>query len=100
MEIINEHNEAYNYAPELQPLFDAMVAGKTIKSITCMLGSMNKDKRADDFTIKEFYANTYFVAAQHNHDSTEKYDYVIVESQGEVNEHEVFYMNWVRDFEL
>lgn len=81
----------FNFESWLQPLFDAMQKGKTIKSITCMKGTMNKDHPELDFQIEEFIATNYWVAIGAN----AKINVDLVDTNKRS-----FYMNWVRSFEL
>jgi hypothetical protein len=102
MNIQNSDNNPFNYAENLKPLFDAMKAGKTIKSVTCMAGTSNRENPEKDFTIENFKAVDYWVAISHNHDSTEKHDYVNTDVQ-KIDDAENltdFYMNWVRSFQI
>lgn len=104
MNIENSSNQSLNYPPELKPLFDAMKAGKTIKSIVCMGGSMNKDKPEKDFTIENFKAIDYWVGLCSNYNGSEKFDFVDTDApETDINKsrtHKSFYMNWVRSFQL
>lgn len=103
MNIENSRNESYNFKPELQQLFDAMKAGQTIKSITCMGGSMNKDNPEKDFKIENFKATDYWVACGWSHDSgnVDLVDTDAVEDRPEKKgDFKSFYMNWVREFTL
>lgn len=103
MNIENLHNDSFNYPLELQPLFDAMKEGKTIKSIVCMGGSMNKDNPAKDFTIENFKAINYWVSIGSNN-GYERFDYVDTDAPetdpNKSRTHKSFYMNWVRSFQL
>lgn len=105
MNIENSHNEPFNYRPELKPLFDAMKDGKTIKSIVCMGGELNKDNPEKDFTIENFKALTYWVCMSSNHNGSEKFDLVDTDAPDtRFNDDGVrkrsFYMSWVKSFQL
>ncbi len=102
MEIFKKPNESFNFDQKLTPLFEAMKAGKTIKSITCYAGQVNKDNSAMDFTITDFIVEEYYVAAQSNHDSSKSFDWVITNKEVDIEKkkHGTFYMNWVKSFEL
>lgn len=90
-------NPPYNFDPHLQLLFNAMSAGKTINSITCMAGSVNKDDRSKDFEIKNFVMSNYYVGMQSNYEGTEYYDYVTGLASSSKDS---FYMNWIIKFEI
>jgi hypothetical protein len=93
MEILHPERET-NFKPELLPLFEAMKAGKTIKSVTCYLGKMNKNNRDKDLILENFIATEYDTALHHSDDGREKYDYV------ETNGKRGFYMHWVLSFKI
>jgi len=104
MNIENLFHQKLNYAPELKPLFDAMKEGKTIKSIVCMGGTMNKDNPEKDFTIENFKALDYWVGLCSNYDGSQLFDYVDTDApETDINKSRTrksFYMNWVKSFEL
>ncbi|MFA6513666.1 MAG: hypothetical protein WCT50_00035 [Patescibacteria group bacterium] len=101
MEIIRTNQEPFSFDPALRPLFDAMNAGKTIKSVTCFAGQVNKDDRTKDFTIKDFVAEDYYVAMQSSFDLSKTFDWVTTDQEGKTQEHRgTFYMSWVISFEL
>lgn len=81
----------FNFNPKMQPLFDAMVEGKTIKSIKCISGNINKEDPTKDFTIEKFVALEYTIGFSSGPDGY--HDYVETDKRS-------FYMNWVRSFEL
>ncbi len=103
MEIHKTNSEdQLNFDPWLQELFDAMKAGKTIKSVTCMAGEMNKEDRTQDFKLKNFHATDYWVrfthAGQFSNDLVETD--VPRPGQEEARPKASFYMSWVREFEI
>ncbi len=104
MNIENSRNEPLNYPPELKPLFDAMKDGKTIKSIVCMGGTMNKDNPEKDFTIENFKALDYWVGISSNLGG-KNFDLVDTDApdtrvdDGVVRKRS-FYMSWVKSFQL
>ncbi len=101
MEIINSRQKPYSFNPALKPLFEAMRAGKKIKSVTCFAGQVNKNNREKDFTIKDFFAEAYYVAMQSNHDLSKTFDWVTTDQERKTQEHRgTFYMSWVISFEL
>lgn len=91
------NKNSLNFAPNLQPLFDAMSRGQLIKSVTCMRGTSNKDDRTQDFTIQNFVVTDYEQSSQQNFDGSQHYDYVYCESNSPIHG---FYMNWVLSFTL
>lgn len=92
---IHGNKEKFNYDASLQPLFDAMAAGKTITSVVCMAGSQHKDDRDFDFEIKNFVAVDYWIAMSSQGDNN--FDYV----DGLPNNPRCsFYMNWVIKYEI
>lgn len=100
MNIHNTNNKGFNYTDYTRQLFDAMLEGKTIKSITCMAGLMNKNNPDKDFVLTNVKALDYTVglswSQQHGHN-----DYVDIEPQMVADRKmDGFYMNWVRSFEL
>jgi hypothetical protein len=94
MKIHKRWDTPYNFRPELQPLFDAMAAGKRIKSVTCCKGSMNWNKPELDYHIENFIADCYYHNAGWS-ESKGHSDYVDC-----LNGKRSFYMNNVRTFEL
>lgn len=103
MNIHNQHNHPYNFPAHLQPLFDAMEAGATIKRITCMRGINNKDDRSKDFTIENFRVTEYVVSCAH--DGKGKFIDAVVtdkldEREGRAGTVISFFMDLVVDFEL
>lgn len=95
MEIVNISNGKYNFQEELRPLFEAMVAGRKIKSVTCMRGTINKSNPSADFKIEDFVALTYRVGVSDSKDNS--WDYVETDYSVKFKN---FYMDWVRSFEL
>ncbi len=94
MKIHKTWDTAYNFRPELQPLFDAMAAGKMIKSVTVCKGSMNwnnpeLDYRVENFRVDCYYHNASWNASDGHHDYVDCLD-------GKAS----FYMSNVRTFEL
>ncbi len=86
-----------SFPQNLKPLFEAMQNGKTIKSVTCMAGQVNKNDRSKDFMIENFVATDYWQGMQSNYDGTESFDYVDCETE---SPRKSFYMNWVLSFSL
>lgn len=82
-----------NFEDRLIPLYDALVQKKTIKSITCFYGKVNKENRNEDFTIENVVCKAYIEEMQSNYNATEHYDFVMTNKRD-------FYMNWVISFEL
>lgn len=91
LRVFSNGDEGYNFPKDLQPLFDAMTEGKTIKSITCMGGSANKDNREKDFIIENFVATDYYVGFCMS--GNEKFDNVL-----DMRSEKSFYMSWVLSF--
>lgn len=99
-EIIGTIKEPFNFEERLMPLFEALKAGKPIKSITCFAGEVNKENREKDFVINDFFAEYYCASMASNYDGDKYYDLVDAYA-GAADKKEVqFYMNWVIDFEL
>jgi len=82
-----------NFEDNLLPLQDALISGRTIKSISCYSGLKNIDDRSKDFTIENVICEDYNKAIQSNYDGSKSYDLV------QTNKRD-FYMNWVLKFEL
>lgn len=84
----------------IENLFNAMKAGKIIKSVKCCSGEDNKNRRDMDFTIKDFVATKYVVGVGTNF-LKEKCDCVETDkvSEGRTRRSS-FFMNWVISFEL
>lgn len=103
MEVVNTGNNSYNYTDTTRQLFDAMLAGKTIKSITCMKGSINKNNPERDFTLTNVKALHYWVGMGWS-EASGNVDLVDIEPQQFDAEsgcaRDSFYMNWVRSFEI
>jgi hypothetical protein len=101
MEIINTSNNPLNFEERLRPLFDAMCAGQTIKSVTCFTGEINKNNREKDFTLRDFKGVYYWVAWVQSYDGSCKSDFVNT-SLGPLSpdNQSSFYMDWVISFEL
>jgi len=93
---IHGNLEKLNFDKSLQPLFDAMLAGKVITSVVCMGGSANKDDRSADFTITNFVASDYWVAMSSSGDK--HFDYVDLFLSD--NPRNSFYMNWVLSYQI
>ncbi len=104
MEIFNERNEQFNYTQEQKPLFDAMVAGKVIKSITCMKGQMNKNHPEFDYTLTNVKALMYWVGISFKDISCNEREYFdLIDCEPQIINDEIrdmFYMNNIRSFEL
>ncbi len=85
-----------SYPKNLTPLFEAMKARKTIKSVTCMAGTGSRKIKKFDFEINDFKAVTYTTNATQNDKKPQ--DFVEVKTQGAHKKS--FYMSWVKNFEL
>jgi len=99
----NESN--VNFSPELQPLFDAMMRGDVIKSITFCAGEINRHDRSKDVTFTNFKATDYWEGMAYNSTKREWHDYVdeFVERTEQFltgAKTRGFYMSWVLSFEL
>jgi len=95
MEIYNPRGCPLNIPQKLKPLFEAMEAGKRIKSVTCIDGIINKDNPSKDFLIENFIALTYYVRVLDS-DEILSQDYVVIDS----TKRKDFWMSWVKSFEL
>lgn len=95
MQIINRSGSDYNFEERLRPLFEAMEEGRKIKSLTYSAGNHKKEDESSYVTVKNFLADTYYVAIMTNSETGEKYDYVYL--TGHLG---VFAMHWVVDYEL
>ena len=96
---IHGNKEKFNYDASLQPLFDAMAAGKTITSLVCMLGTNNKDDRSKDCEIQNFVATSYWIGMSSNGGIDN--DYVYIDHEGREDfQRPGFYMNWVLSYEI
>ena len=86
-----------NTIPNLSPLFEAMLAGKKIKSVTFFNGFMLKDKTEHDLKMENFIALTYLI----NGTAFGKIecDVVITNAYG-MGSRGSFCMQWVKDYEL
>lgn len=86
-----------NITPELEPLFQAMMADKPIASITIMAGEINKGDTSKDITMENVIATEYAqgMGSRFNEEKGiyEHYDYVDATPRN-------FYMSWVRSFTL
>jgi len=91
----NESN--VSFSPELQPLFDAMMQGDVIKSITFCAGEINRHDRSKDVTLEYFIATDYWEGMAYNSAKHDYHDYVDTNLAGEKTS---FYMSWVLSFEL
>lgn len=69
MEVFNENGYDFNITEEQKLLLEAMLRGDKIKSVTCMSGTVNKDKPELDFWIEGFVADLYFVRSGYNEES-------------------------------
>ena len=102
MEIINIRKLPIDVPKALQPLFEAMSRGERIKSVTCMMGLVNKDYRENDFILEDFTATLYEVAINQQFDNSWCDDLVITDIENPIHTKDpvAFYMNWVVSFEL
>src|ERR1041385_3028145 len=104
MEIHTENPEApFNFDQKLQPLFDAMKAGKLIKSVTCFKGIANENYPEKDFTIENFRATQYWHGIARSREGSPDFDYVDTDSFKMHNDgyrSVGFYMNMVKTFEI
>ena len=89
------NNDTPTFEPRLEPLFDAMKAGKTISSVTLMYGTMNKNNRSKDTITRNFKATDYTAGLQNSYEG-EKFDFVHIDA----SDCNGFYMNWVVKFEI
>ena len=62
LEIINIRKQPIVVPEALKTLFEAMGRGERIKSVTCMMGVVNKDNRKNDFILDDFTVILYEVA--------------------------------------
>ena len=81
----------------LQPLYDAMKKGRRIKSVTCYCGKVNRNVPENNFTITDFVAISYTIAASALY--TEQYDFFFTDKTGE-GPRGTFFMPWVLNYEL
>ena len=86
-----------SFHPQVRPLFESMMAGETIRSITCYAGGVNKDDRTKDFTIENVKGLDYYQGMQCNFDGSQWFDYVDIKCD---QERTGFYMNWVLNFTI
>lgn len=99
-EVFGTIKEPFNFEERLIPLFEALKAGKPVKSITCFAGEVNKDNREKDFVINDFFAEYYFAGMASNYDGSKQFDLVDAYAGASEKKEVQFYMNWVIDFEL
>jgi hypothetical protein len=101
---------------KLRPLFEAMAADHTIKSVTLCRGNNRWQTPQSDFTIHNFQATEYYVSKIPNKRPTNGIatsDYIFIEGpdicvsshrnkedQKNDQDRDGFYMSWVRSFEL
>ena len=93
----NGNIKKVSFDPSLQPLFDAMMAEKTIFSITFMKGLMNKDYPENDITLTDVNAEYYWQGGSCYTDKEtgkEKWGDLVDTDQRS------FYMSWVKSFIL
>lgn len=88
MEVINTYNSPYNFEERLRPLFDAMCAGETIKSVTI--------DGEENFTIRNFKGECCWIATQNG--NGKNYDYIDTNLKEE--RQSGFFMHHVISFEL
>ena len=81
-----------NVSEENLPLFEALISGKTIPSITYMRGTMNKDNRELDITIENVKGEIYWVELGYSDGIS--VDYV------HYSKDEGFYLNWIVSYNL
>ena len=86
-----------NIPPHLEPLFEAMLAGQTIPSITIIQGEVNKDDPSKDITLENVKAVDYWQGFGSGFDKElgkyVKHDFVDASPSS-------FYMGWVKSFTL
>jgi len=99
-EIIGTIKKPFNFDEKLIPLFEALKAGRPIKSVTCYAGEVNKDNREKDFVIEDFFAEYYCASMASNYDFSKFYDLVDAYAGASEKKEVQFYMNWVMDFQL
>lgn len=86
-----------NMIPHLSPLFEAMLLGKKIKSVTFFNGFSLKNNRKEDIMMKDFIAQTYLIngTAFGNIEC----DLVLTDAYG-MGSRGSFCMQWVLSYEL
>ena len=102
-EIFNPDNKPYNIDDSTRPLFEALIQGKTIKSLTMVRGSMNRDKPDLDFTVTNFTCVMYCVSAGQTGAGVNIDMFEITPGQEIPHSNELrsdFYMSNVRSYEL
>lgn len=101
MVVYNEDKRGFNYTDTTRQLFDALEAGLTVKTITCMSGTMRRNTPEEDFTMHNVKGVYYWVGMGWSDDEGHN-DLIdiepIIDSTGK--ERDMFWMNWVRSFEL
>jgi hypothetical protein len=99
-EVIGRPETPFNFDEKLIPLFESLISGRPVKSITCFSGEVNKGNRDKDFIIKDFFAEYYLASIASNYDGNKYYDLVEVHAGASEKKEVQFYMNWVISFEL
>lgn len=94
-DVINLGDKIHNFSEELRPLFEAMIAGKIIKSVTYYLGL-----EVDKITTCDFFVDYYLIAVPSNSEFNKEFDLVSAYAGGQSEKYHQFYMNWIVDFEL
>lgn len=101
MNIMNGHNETFNYPDWMEPLFNAMKEGRTIKRVIYFSGDMNKDNPEKDITLEDFIATDYLVGISRNLKNGTLSDNVITNKHINKDSPEGrFYMHWIKSFEI
>lgn len=91
LSIMNISSGNTKFENRLQPLFEAMKSGKTIKEVVIMNGAINKDDRTQDVLICNFVATHYTCGLESHPQKKFEFDFVRTNKEG-------FYMNWVVSF--
>ena len=94
-DVINLGDKNYNFSDDLRPLFEAMIAGKIIKSVTYYTGL-----EVDKITTRDFFADYYLIAVPSNNEAGKEFDLVSAYAGGQSEKYHQFYMNWIVSFEL
>lgn len=93
MKITTRIHGEFNFDDKFQSLFDTMKRDKTIKEVTTIKSTINKNDRSKDIKIQNFKTIGY-----HNKRAgwSQKSGYVYLVETDKRD----FYMNWLIDFQL
>lgn len=101
------HNHKYKEPkslPHLKPLFDAMIAGQTIRKVICMNGTSEDESPNHDIVFENFtalrYDDSFSPLNGNNLDEVIVNKYAVRIIDGVKTMRKNFYMVWVRSFEL